>query len=307
MYNLSQCPLCNSRKIKIIDKIDTAELLNIYKNSFNINCKNLLEIESIQYLDCTICNLKFFSPAVQGDEIFYSSLQKNEWYYLNDKGEYLNASTFINPGNIVLDVGCGQGEFANYVFENDAKFIGLESSENAKRLAKTKDIDILNLSIQSYALDNPESVDIVTSFQVLEHVNEPKSFIEAKLKALRSEGLMIIAVPSEDSFIADVTNGVLNMPPHHLTRWSDKTLEFIANFFDLELVSLTHEKVETVHTRLYWNTVIQSYFLKPKLIDTSFKRKVISKGASLVSKVIDIANVTPKANGHSVIAVYKKK
>lgn len=307
MYNLSQCPLCNSRKTEIIDRIDTKALLNIYKNSFNVNCEHLLSFENIQYLNCSICNLKFFSPAVEGDEVFYSSLQKNEWYYLNDKEEYLNASTFINPNDIVLDVGCGQGEFASYVFENDAKFIGLESSENAKSLAKTKGIDILNLSVQSYALNNPESVDIVTSFQVLEHVKEPKSFIEAKLKALKPKGLMIVAVPSEDSFIADVTNGVLNMPPHHLTRWSDETLEFIANLFDLELISLTHEKVETVHTIFYLNTVIQSYFLKPKLIDTSFKRKVISKGASLVSKVIDIANISPKANGHTVIAVYRKK
>ena len=219
----------------------------------------------------------------------------------------MNASTFINPNDIVLDVGCGQGEFASYVFENDAKFIGLESSENAKILAKTKGIDILNLTVQNYASNNPESVDIVTSFQVLEHVKEPKSFIQAKLKALKSKGIMIIAVPSEDSFIANVTNGVLNMPPHHLTRWSDETLEFIAILFDLELISLTHEKVETVHTRFYWNTVIQSYFLKPKLIDTSFKRKVIGKGASLVSKFMDIANIAPKANGHTVIAVYRKK
>lgn len=307
MYNLSQCPLCDSRKVEIIDRINTKALLKIYKSSFNVDCKHLLNFENIQYLNCSICNLYFFTPPVEGDEVFYSSLQKNEWYYLNDKEEYLNASTFINPNDTVLDVGCGQGEFASYVFKSDAKFIGLESSENAKNLAKSKGIDIFNLSIQNYALNNPESVDIVTSFQVLEHVNEPKSFIQAKLKALKRKGLMIIAVPSEDSFIANVTNGVLNMPPHHLTRWSDETLEFIAILFDLELISLTHEKVETVHTRFYWNTVIQSYFLKPKLIDISFKRKVIGKGASLVSKFMDIANIAPKANGHTVIAVYRKK
>lgn len=307
MYNLSQCPLCDSRKVEIIDRINTKALLKIYKDSFNVDCKRLLNFKNIHYLNCSICNLYFFTPTVEGDEDFYSSLQDNEWYYLNDKEEYSKATTFINHSDVVLDVGCGQGEFASYVSKNDAKFIGLESSTSAKTLAKTKGIDILNVSIQDYALSNPETVDLVTSFQVLEHVSEPKLFIQAKLEVLKHNGLMIIAVPSEDSFISDVTNGVLNMPPHHLTRWSDKSLKYVADLFNLELVSLIHENVQPIHTTFYWNTIIQSYLLKPKLIDRSFKRKLIGRGASLISRVIDITNITPKAKGHTVIAVYRKK
>ena len=301
------CPLCGSEKTKVIEKINNRLLLDIYKKNFGIDCKDLISSEHTLYLNCNICNLYFFNDAVEGDENFYLSLQKNDWYYLKDKEEYLSASNFIESGNIVLDVGCGQGEFSNYVSRNGARFIGLESSQNAKKLAENQGIDILNLSIQSYASSNYESVDVVTSFQVLEHVHDPKVFIQSKLKALKPEGIMIIAVPSQDSFIADITNGVLNMPPHHLTRWSDETLRFIAEFFDLELIHLNHEKVQNVHIRYYWDTVIQSYLIKPKLIDISFKRKIISKSASLLSKLISVTNIRPKENGHTVIAVYKKR
>lgn len=306
MHSSLQCPLCSLKKCILIEKIDSKLVIKLYKRNLGLDCKRLFHSSYFNYFQCTHCELFFYSPCYTGDEEFYSSLQENEWYYLQDKNEYTYASRFIKYKDTVLDVGCGKGDFSDYVSNKQAKFLGLDFSSNAKNIAEKNGVSISNMSIQEFSENYSESVDIVTSFQVLEHVSNPKSFIESKLKALKVGGLMIIAVPSEDSFLSEVTNGVLNMPPHHLTRWTDKTLRFIAKEFNLSLESLHHENVQPIHYDFYWNTIIQSLLTRKKLIDVSYNRKVISKVVSVGVKLIGKYLPKPNTSGHTVIAVYRK-
>ncbi len=119
---------------------------------------------------------------------------------------------------------------------------------------------------------------------------------------------MIIAVPSEDSFISQTSNSILNMPPHHVTRWTDKTLNNIAQQFNLELIILHHEKLQPNHYSWYVSNKFQNKFLKSKLIDTTFKRKIISKLSGVYALFFSKSAKSIKNEiGHTVLAVYEKK
>ncbi|WP_373032452.1 class I SAM-dependent methyltransferase [Sulfurovum sp.] len=299
------CPLCESNDINTIEKIDAKSLIKLYEKMTDIDFSYLI-YQDIEYCECQHCKLRYFNPLITGDEQFYNSLQKFDWYYMNEKDEYNEAKKYIKATDRVLEVGSGKGAFAKDLPTKD--YVGLDFSLKAKEMAAENGIFIENEMVQDYADKNLNKFDIVVSFQVLEHIPNPKSFLEAKLKALKIGGKMIIAVPSEDSFLKYVTNGILNMPPHHVTRWSDDTLRYIADEYNLELLALQHEKVQKTHELLYVSTSIENSLLKPRLLDISFLRKAISKLVSIYSKVlVKGVNKEISSNGHTVIAVYQKK
>lgn len=303
---LSKCPLCQSCNSTIIGSIDHVQLNKRYTKLTGINFEYLLT-KPILLKCCTDCNLQFYDPKIAGDENFYNALQKFEWYYLNDKYEYSIAQKYITPGDIVLDVGCGVGAFSKNVTANGGNFMGLELSDGAITQALSNGIKIKKQTVQEFALNNPNSVDVVTSFQVCEHVDDVKGMIEAKLQALKPIGLMIIAVPSDSSFLKNVSNGILNMPPHHITRWSDEVFEFIAKQYGLKLERIYHEKLQKIHVRGYLNTLVQNSILKPKLVDNSTKRFFIEKLASIISIILEKGfSETMRPNGHTAIAVFRK-
>ncbi len=99
-------------------------------------------------------------------------------------------------------------------------------------------------------------------------------------------------------------NGILNMPPHHISRFSDKTLESIARIFDLELVELYHEPLQKGHINFYKNTMWAKKFLPVSLIDKGLLRKIINKCGTFGKKFIKIP---PNTYGHTVVAVYRRK
>ena len=73
--------------------------------------------------------------------------------------------------------------------------------------------------IEDHADQRPGHYDAVTSFQVLEHVTEPASFLRACVKALRPGGRLLLGVPNNDSFLGLLEDNWLNMPPHHMSLW----------------------------------------------------------------------------------------
>jgi len=243
---------------------------------------------------------------ITGDEKFYNALQVFDWYYMDEKHEYQYVKKYINSKDKVLDVGCGKGAFAKNI--STPYYVGLDFSENAKVTAAKNGIKIENELIQIYADKNTNRFDVVVSFQVLEHVADPKSFIESSIRALKKNGKLIVAIPSEDSFLKYTTNDILNMPPHHMTRWCDETLMYIAKKYSLDVVDIYHERVQDVHKKEFLKTFILSSLIDVKLVNRSVFWKIINRISSLLSRFL-IKGVKSEMlpNGHVVIAVFKKK
>ncbi len=298
------CPLCKSENIKELEKINQIKLVQLYESLTKVDFSYLIQ-KDINYCVCKNCRLRFYDPLITGDEKFYNSLQNFEWYYMDEKEEYLEAKKYIKSKDKVLEVGSGKGAFAKHLTTKD--YIGLDFSINAKKMAAKNGITIENEMIQDYAKKHQEKFDIVVSFQVLEHVSDPKVFIESKLETLKIGGRLIMAVPSEDSFLKYVSNGILNMPPHHVTRWSDYTFKFIADKYDLNIVNIYHEKVQEVHKQWYLSTLIGNSFLSNKLIDVSFFRKATNKLSGFFSKIL-LKGLKDEMlpNGHTVLVVMEK-
>ena len=159
------------------------------------------------------------------------------------------------PGNALLDIGCGTGEFLNYCRKRNFTTTGIEPSEKAGRFASEE----FGLTIfTENKLDDfpPASYDVITMWHVLEHVHKLNERMHQIEKLLKPGGTLIIAVPNSDSWDAAMYKyfwAAYDLPRHlyHFTRYSLKKLAnkngFSVNViiplkFDAYYISLLSEK-----------------------------------------------------------------
>lgn len=307
------CPLSGTQAI-LIGTIKSADLALLYKQQFRMNVTPLFAgVESVRIWRSQMSDLVWFDPPVTGDASFYGNLAALDWYYEADKYEFRVASDLISSSGNVLEVGCGPGYFGDRIGAD--RYIGLETSPAAVARARARGLDIRTDTIEAYAAAAPESADFVVSFQVLEHVATPDSFLRACVQALRPGGTLLISVPHIDGFVGANLNDVLNLPPHHVTWWSRKCLSWCAQHYGLELKMLHVQKLsDGPHRRWYCKNLIDRALLSFIGIDVSgpvvtaplwFKLQPLSNAlAGILEQGYDSPHMEPP--GHTIIAAYRK-
>lgn len=102
-------------------------------------------------------------------------------------------------------------------------------------------------SLGDHLASSPGGYDAVVSFQVMEHVPAVGQFLRECLSLLRPGGRLIVSVPSHDGFMGVELNNILDLPPHHITQWSDRCLSGVASTFGLWPLSLEHDDIAPYH------------------------------------------------------------
>lgn len=305
------CPACGSAAVSTTATVRTSDLIHSYRSMGIDAATYLATTPEIAMHQCRACDLGFFSPPCAGDGAFYEQLQRFDWYYQDEKPEYAFAGGHVAAGSRVLEVGCGKGAFRAWLAP-DVAYTGLEFNDEAVRKAQAAGLDVRKQPVQEHAAAGAR-YDVVCSFQVLEHVTDPKGFVHACVQALVPGGKLIIAVPAQDSFLAVAPNAPLNMPPHHVSRWSDQALARLAQREGLATVELWHEPVAPFHREWQAQTLAHHYFAlrglaRTALIERGLRYRLI--GRLLRYKPLrdrlaaSVARRKPQlAAGHTVVLV----
>jgi SAM-dependent methyltransferase len=275
------CPACRGPQIETIGKILTDDLKGLYARAGLDVSRYFKGTKEIEMNKCSACDLRFFVPHCAGDDAFYEELQKFDWYYQSEKPEYGYSQRFVGGQDAVLEVGCGKGAFRSFL-PASTEYTGLEFNDEAVRRARSSGLNVLKESIEDHAAAAANKYDVVCSFQVLEHVPQPEGFVRACVEAIRPGGRLIIAVPSEDSFLGVASNAHLNMPPHHALRWTDEALRNLAHREGLSVVDVWHEPVASFHEEWHKDTLAHHYFVmlglnRGRLIGRTFVSKVLDR------------------------------
>jgi 2-polyprenyl-3-methyl-5-hydroxy-6-metoxy-1,4-benzoquinol methylase len=302
------CPLCNSSDVEHIETITKEQIRNVYLKEYEIDVFEDIP-KDFDLKKCNHCDLRYFDPCFTGGQKFYAELQKFDWYYKSEKYEYDHVLPYFKSKDHVLEIGCGRGTFSKKL--KTKNYVGLEFSEYAKSLADEDGIDVRNESIAFHAVKNTEAYDVVVSFQVLEHVCDPKGFIMSALACLKPGGTLILTTPSEDSWLQHKQDFSLNMPPHHVTKWTDKCLINIAKEFNIKHVHLHHEPLNSYHIPWYFNSLMVHQLNKRMNITHSLIKKpqhwLSHKLSDLIFSILNKGLPDAfRGHGHTVISVYKK-
>jgi SAM-dependent methyltransferase len=133
---------------------------------------------------------------------------------------------FVPSGGTMVDVGAATGFFLKLAVDRGWQGIGIEPSPHASALAREKGLDVRTTTFQADSIP-PESVDVITLWDVIEHVPNPRAVLQAAYRALRPGGLVAINTPDSGSLIARVFGHKwhLVVPPEHLFLFNLMSLQ----------------------------------------------------------------------------------
>jgi SAM-dependent methyltransferase len=136
---------------------------------------------------------------------------------------YLLARTVV-AGRRVLDIACGEGYGAALLADSAARVVGVDIDRDAIRHAAGRyvrpNVYFFQADAQRFALA-PASVDVVVSFETLEHFPDQAPYLAALKRALVPDGVLLISTPNKGEY-----NREADPNPHH-ARELDRA-EFVA-------------------------------------------------------------------------------
>lgn len=236
--------------------------------------------------ECTVCNICAhpgkFENALEGKEIYSNvrefkhekftvwrclncgSLHSKEavdlnYYYKhypvkNHTMNYATRKSYRNrlrllrkhgfkKGHTILDFGCGQGLFVSFLLQ-----CGYNASGYDSYVEEYSDRKVVN-----------NVYDAVTSYDVIEHDNQPVEFFEQLVRCLKQGGLLAIGTPSADKI--DLSNpkkfSMELHQPYHRHILSEEALLKLGVHAGLDIVKIYH--------RFYFDTLypmVNTRFLK---------------------------------------------
>ena len=103
-------------------------------------------------------------------------------------------------GKRVLDVGCGGGILADSMARKGANVLGIDLASKAIKVAqlhaleaKTADVQYQEISAENLALEQAASFDVVTCMEMLEHVPDPSSIVNACASLVKPGGYVFFS------------------------------------------------------------------------------------------------------------------
>ncbi|MGY8769827.1 MAG: class I SAM-dependent methyltransferase [Pirellulales bacterium] len=101
-----------------------------------------------------------------------------------------------SPGMKLLDIGAGGGEFVYLAQQQGYDASGIEPNQGyAEYARKEYEANISNVGLQDYILPD-ESLDLITMFHVLEHLESPAVVVQKLVQSLKPGGKLLIEVPN---------------------------------------------------------------------------------------------------------------
>ena len=210
-------------------RLNITKLWNVLDRSIKIADLQRCNLpENIELFECNECGFQFFNPAQTGDGGFYQKLAVQEGVYYNiSRPEFKDAISHAKKKGYqsILDLGCGSGNFLDLARNSSLTTTGMELNEHAAELAREKGHDILpGILTEDFLAQHPRKYDMVTLFQVVEHLPDPIGLLKMARRLVNDGGTLMFSVPNRSGQYRFYPLDPHQWPPHHISRW--RTMDF---------------------------------------------------------------------------------
>lgn len=202
------------------------------------------------WFGCSSCGFEHFYPISGAtNEEFYSidsdyvddldlSINPRSLIQYNHKFT-LNFLHGLGPNLKLLDIGCFNGFFVKILKNDKIDAYGIDFNKTAIDWGcKNYHLDgfISCSSIDSYVAEKKE-FDVITLFEVLEHLEDPAEIIKSIKPLIKKGGFLAISTPNNSM----CWRAPCDYPPHHISRFGRDSIVKLLDMNDFDLVILKEE------------------------------------------------------------------
>jgi SAM-dependent methyltransferase len=210
--------------------------------------KYSFESKEYKLYNCYKCSLQFWYPREKPSADFYEEEKQGFSYarmhtigtlkLLEYHKTFFNNFKFPRTEMSLLDIGCGDGTFLLYAKKRKLKKIyGVDFDSKSIEVAKKRGVEnVYNMNFETfllYAKKKNIKLDIITFFEVLEHQNNPRVFMQQVNQLLSNNGYVAGSVPNRERFLKNMYSS--DFPPHHYFRFDKESLKRLFEYTGFEL------------------------------------------------------------------------
>lgn len=229
MQEIKLCHICNSNDFTSLHKENDYQI-------YECNKCGVLFTNSIEGIEDEITE-DYWSDIEEDSTKNFAKYEQNHKYYVKCVLKIFQTSKKIK----LLDIGCGFGFFIHHAKSKGIDVSGIDlsklSTDYASKIMGLK--NIFNHNITSH-LQTKRHYDVITAFNVFEHVHRPKIMAERMYKIVKNNGYILIRVPNATfhKIISKIMNNILlrknnkysilaTHPPSHLFGYSRYNLKIL--------------------------------------------------------------------------------
>jgi len=236
-----QRPYLDQKNLKLFitckDHTVSRETFNLYKDEANdllITLPRPADLELPAYYESEAYISHTDSKVSLMDKVY----QLIKHYSIKKKLSMINGLS--RQKGLLLDIGCGTGDFLATCQKDGWKVKGIEPSDKARDLSgrKLEGEELVSDTIHSFLDSDQGKFDVITMWHVLEHVPNLMEYIQQLKLLLKPDGLIVIAVPNFKSYDANHYKEFWAAydVPRHLWHFSETAIKKIFGKFDFEVI-----------------------------------------------------------------------
>jgi len=220
---LTECPVCENKSLSYLKGYQKLHLLK---------CKN--------------CNFIFDERVPSSDELNdyysqskYSDLNHLSLQTLNSFNNLLDFFEQYKESGNILDLGCGQGDFLVEAKKRNWNVYGTEYSTSATGLCEKRGIKMFQGDLTKDIFDDIR-FDVITSFEVIEHINNPNTFMSVVNQKLHENGLVYCTTPNFNSLLRYFEKDRFKMIvyPIHISFYTKASIKYLGNSNNFKLLKV---------------------------------------------------------------------
>lgn len=159
----------------------------------------------------------------------YNSIKECSAQTINSYNKLLDKLGYYYKNGNILDYSCGQGDFLCEAKKRGWNVYGTEYSPAAINLCRSRGLNVIE---EEYFQKNLFDIkfDVITSFEIIEHINNPCRHFDAIYKKLRHEGIYYCTTPNFNSIMRYVEKndfGIIYYP-EHLSYYTRSSISYVA-------------------------------------------------------------------------------